>query len=149
MQEFFWFEFFLGGFVYFLIDRLTQYQKKIKFVNDIKILSFKLIGYAFQQWVFLTTAKYLFLEHSPDMDKERVKVLKNEDEAELLKWKRETIDGLINSVPPSYRGALEVKTWQDVMNQLEMHYKKVLDLDFKGNDLEMEEVSDDKQKKNK
>ena len=78
------------------------------------------------------------------MDKERVKVLKNEDEAELLKWKRETIDGLINSVPPSYRGALEVKTWQDVMNQLEMHYKKVLDLDFKSNDLEMEEVSDDK-----
>ena len=44
MQEIFWF--FLGGFVYLMIDRAITFYKKVKYLNDIKYLSFKLIGYA-------------------------------------------------------------------------------------------------------
>ena len=39
MQEFFWF--FLGGFVYLIVDKSISFYKKVKFLNDIKVLSFK------------------------------------------------------------------------------------------------------------
>ena len=85
MQEFFWF--FLGGFVYLLLDKITLFYTKIKFIHEIKVLSFKLIGYAYQQWVFTLATKYLLLEGDPDCDQERIKMLKNMDEAEFKEWK--------------------------------------------------------------
>lgn len=124
MQEIFWF--FLGGFVYLMLDKLIVAYKKVKFVHEIKILSFQLIGYAFEQWAITIAAKYLLLEGDPDFDKERIKVLKNTDEAEFEQWKKETTKRLINSIPPFYQSALEVKEWSDIMDQLEIYHRRVV-----------------------
>ena len=67
MQELFWF--FLGGFVYLMVDKSISFYKKVKFLNDIKFLSFNLIGYAYQQWATITAAKYIYLEAFPFMEK--------------------------------------------------------------------------------
>ena len=80
MQELFWF--FLGGFVYLMVDRAITFYKKVKFLNDIKILSYKLIGYAYQQWATITAAKYIYFEMN-EHDAEEVKIMKNVDEADL------------------------------------------------------------------
>lgn len=129
MQEIFWF--FLGGFVYLMVDKAITFYKKVKFIQDIKYLSFKLIGYAYQQWVVLTAAKYIYLE-SIEHDEEHIKVLKNTDEAELLEWKRDAVRGLNESVPPHYRSALEIDGWDTVMNVLEAHYREVLNGAYKA-----------------
>ena len=127
MQELFWF--FLGGFVYLVMDKSISFYKKVKFLNDVKILSFQLIGYAYQQWVTITAAKYIYL-HANEHDKEHIKILKNLDEAELLEWKKEAVKGLNESVPPHYRSALKIDGWETVMNTLENHYMGVLDGDY-------------------
>tara|TARA_Y100000114_G_scaffold155540_1_gene179988 strand:+ start:669 stop:1088 length:420 start_codon:yes stop_codon:yes gene_type:complete len=127
MQEFFWF--FLGGFVYLLVDKSITFYKKVSFLNDIKILSFKLIGYAYQQWVTVTAAKYIFLQAN-EHDKEQIKVLKNIDEADLLEWKKEAVKGLNESVPAHYRSALKIDGWEAVVGALEKHYMDVLDDDY-------------------
>tara|TARA_R100001126_G_scaffold17355_1_gene8142 strand:+ start:705 stop:1118 length:414 start_codon:yes stop_codon:yes gene_type:complete len=127
MQEFFWF--FLGGFVYLIIDRSISFYKKVKFLNDIKVLSFKLIGYAYQQWATITAAKYIYLEAN-EHDKEHIKILKNTDEADLLEWKKEAVKGLNESVPPHYRSALKIDGWETVMSTLEKHYMEVLESDY-------------------
>jgi len=127
MQEFFWF--FLGGFVYLLVDKSISFYKKVSFLNDIKILSFKLIGYAYQQWVTVTAAKYIFLQAN-EHDKEQIKVLKNIDEADLLEWKKEAVKGLNESVPAHYRSALKIDGWEAVVGALEKHYMDVLDDDY-------------------
>ena len=127
MQEFFWF--FLGGFVYLLVDKSISFYKKVKFLNDIKILSFKLIGYAYQQWVTITAAKYIYLEAN-EHDKEHIKVLKNTDEADFLEWKKEAVAGLNKSVPSYYRSALKIDGWETVMSALEKHYMDVLDDEY-------------------
>ena len=124
MQGLFWF--FLGGFVYFVIDKTTSFFKKVKFINDVKIHSFKLIAFAFEQFVFTMTAKYIMLESNPDFDKEKIKLFKNNDEAVFQEWKKKTVVGLNNSVPPLYRAALEIENWDDVMDILDKHHKKQL-----------------------
>ena len=96
MQEFFWF--FLGGFVYLLVDKSISFYKKVKFLNDIKFLSFKLIGYAYQQWITVTAAKYIYLEAN-EHDKEHIKILKNTDEADLLEWKKKQLKVLMSLFP--------------------------------------------------
>ena len=127
MQELFWF--FLGGFVYLTVDKSISFYKKVKFLNDIKFLSFKLIGYAYQQWATITAAKYIYLKAN-EHDEEHIKILKNSDEADLLEWKREAVKGLNDSVPPHYRSALKINGWETVMNTLEKHYMGVLDGDY-------------------
>jgi len=127
MQELFWF--FLGGFVYLAVDKSISFYKKVKFLNDIKVLSFKLIGYAYQQWVTVTAAKYIYLEAN-EHDKEQIKVLKNIDEADLLEWKKEAVKGLNESVPPHYRSALKIDGWESVVGTMEKHYMGVLEGDY-------------------
>ena len=127
MQELFWF--FLGGFVYLAVDKSISFYKKVKFLNDIKFLSFKLIGYAYQQWATITAAKYIYLKAN-EHDEEHIKILKNSDEADLLEWKREAVKCLNDSVPAHYRSALKIDGWETVMNTLENHYMGVLDGDY-------------------
>ena len=127
MQEFFWF--FLGGFVYLIVDKSISFYKKVKFLNDIKFLSFKLIGYAYQQWATITAAKYIYLEAN-EHDKEHIKILKNTDEADMLEWKKEAVKGLNESVPPHYRSALKIDGWETVMSTLEKHYTDILETDY-------------------
>ena len=127
MQELFWF--FLGGFVYLMMDKSISFYKKVRFLNDIKTLSFKLIGYAYQQWVTVTAAKYIYLEAN-EHDREQIKVLKNIDEADLLEWKKEAVKGLNESVPPHYRAALKIDGWESVVGTMEKHYMGVLEGDY-------------------
>ena len=123
MQEFFWF--FLGGLVYLMLDRLISFYKKIKFVHEAKILAFQLIGIAYEQVVFSTTMKYVSLENS-DLDKEKIKLHKNVDEAAFQEWKRGVVIGLKEALPPIYRDALKIEEWDDIMKELDTHYKKIL-----------------------
>ena len=127
MQELFWF--FLGGFVYLVVDKSISFYKKVKFLNDIKLLSFKLIGYAYTQWATITAAKYIYLKAN-EHDEEHIKIQKNSDDADLLEWKREAVKGLNESVPSRYRSALKIDGWETVMNTLENHYMGVLDGDY-------------------
>jgi|TARA_B100000282_G_scaffold264872_2_gene215690 hypothetical protein len=127
MQEFFWF--FLGGFVYLLVDKSISFYKKVKFLNDIKMLSFMLIGYAYQQWVTVTVAKYIYLEAN-DHDEQHMKILKNTDEADLLEWKKEAVKGLNESVPAHYRSALKIDGWETVIGALEKHYRAAIEGDY-------------------
>ena len=123
MQEIFWF--FLGGLVYLLLNKLTMLFNKIKYINDIKIYAFQLIGLAYEQLVFATTTKYLALEEST-LDKEKIKLYKNLDQEAFNEWKRETTKGLKEAVPPIYRGVLEIENWDDIMKTLDTHYKNTL-----------------------
>jgi hypothetical protein len=124
MQGLFWF--FLGGMLYYIIDRTTSIYKKVKFINDVKIHSYQLIGYAYEQLVFAMTAKYVMLETSEDIDQEKIKLFRNDDEAVFDNWKKETALGLKNSLPVTYREALELENWDDIMGALDTHYKKAL-----------------------
>ena len=124
MQELFWF--FLGGFFYLIIDKLISLFKKVKFISDIKIHSYKLIGFAYEQLIFAMTMKYMVLESNPDLDKEKIKIYKNNDEVAFEEWKKQTVFGLQESVPLSYREALEVENWDELMSVLDAYYKKAL-----------------------
>jgi len=126
MQELFWF--FLGGLFYLIINKFISFYHKVKFISDIKIHSFKLIGFALEQLMFAMAAKYIALQTNPNFDKEKIKLLKNDDEATFTEWKKTTVIGLKGSLPPHYDKALEIDDWSDLMDILDKHYKKALDV---------------------
>ena len=123
MQGFFWF--FLGGLVYLVLDKVLLFHKKIQFLTDIKIHSFQLIGMAYEQLVFAMTLKYISLEDS-ELSEEKIKLYKNVDEAAFSAWKKETAKKLKESIPVVYRDALDIESWDDIMNTLDNNYKKCM-----------------------
>ena len=124
MQELFWF--FLGGLFYLIINSVTSFYKKIQFINDVKIHSFKLIGFAYEHLIFAMAAKYIALEEDLDYNAEKIKLIKNHDEAVFEDWKKEVVVGLKQSLPPHYEKALEIENWDDLMSFLDVYYKKSL-----------------------
>jgi len=122
MWEFFWFV--LGALVYSILFRFHRVYEKAKFIQDIKVIAFILIGRAFEALIFSHALKYKLLNDDPDMDNEKIKLFKNNDDAFLVAWKNETVEKLNSAVPPLYKSFLELDSWQDMMDILDMCYKK-------------------------
>ena len=117
MQELIWF--LLGVAVCSILVRLTLLSHKVYLLSHFKHYAFQLIYYSYQQLVFSTVSKYLLLENS-DMDKEEIKVMKNEDSAFILEWKRGVAKGLKEKIPAYLRPALEYDDWDGVTDDVEL-----------------------------
>jgi hypothetical protein len=122
MEEFFWF--FLGAMLHSIIFRLNVIHEKAKFIGQIKIIAFILIGRAFEAMVFAHALKYKLLNSDPTMDKERIKLFKNSDDEFLENWKKDTVVMLNSAVPPVYKDFLGLNSWDEMMEILDEFYKK-------------------------
>ena len=117
MHELVWF--LLGASLYGILSSLLDMSKKAKFIRDIQVLAILLIGQAFEELLKIHLIKYSIL-NSPDstVSEEEIKLLKNEDEAFLLKWKKNTLATLNHSVPPIYHSAVDLEDWKEVTNTM-------------------------------
>jgi len=52
------------------------------------------------------------------VSEETIKRVKNEDEHDLLQWKKEVMKKFVDSYPNVYKEMLQVETWEDAMQQL-------------------------------
>tara|TARA_R100001224_G_C3989113_1_gene138583 strand:- start:15 stop:434 length:420 start_codon:yes stop_codon:yes gene_type:complete len=138
MQEFIWF--LLGVAVCSIFVRLTILAHKIYLLSNFKYYAFQLIYYSYKQLVFSTVSKYLLLENS-DIDKEDIKIMKNEDSAFILEWKKSVVKGLKEEIPMSLRPALEYESWDEIVNQLATGFIQAIDKDFEKELKKIEETN--------
>ena len=127
MQELIWF--LLGVAVCSIFVRLTLLYQKIYLLSQFKYYAFQLIYYSYKQLVFSTVSKYILLENS-DVDKEEIKIMKNEDNAFILEWKKSVAKGLKNKIPSYLHPALKYENWDGVINQLTSEFTRAIDKDF-------------------
>lgn len=64
------------------------------------------------------------------MDKEEIKVMKNEDAAFILEWKRDVVRGLKEQLPKHLQPALRYDSWDGVLDQLADGYMEAIDKNF-------------------
>ena len=64
------------------------------------------------------------------MDKEEIKVMKNEDSAFILEWKRDVVKGLKEQLPAYLQPALKYDSWDGVLDQLADGYMEAIDKNF-------------------
>ena len=127
MQELIWF--LLGVAVCSIFVRLTLLFHKIYLLSHFKYYAFQLIYYSYKQLVFSTVSKYILLENS-EIDKEEIKVMKNEDNAFILEWKKSVSQGLKDKIPLTLRPALKYENWDEIINQLADGFTDAIDKDF-------------------
>ena len=127
MQEFIWF--LRGVAVCSIFVRLTLLFHKIYLLSHFKYYAFQLIYYSYKQLVFSTVSKYILLENS-EIDKEEIKVMKNEDSAFILEWKKSVSQGLKDKIPLTLRPALKYENWDEIINQLADGFTDAIDKDF-------------------
>lgn len=61
---------------------------------------------------------------SAGVSEETIKRIKNEDNHDLLQWKKEVMQKFVDSYPNVYKEMLQVETWEDAMKQLSA-YKQI------------------------
>jgi len=124
MWELFWFV--LGALIYSFLSLAMRVSDKAEFVKDIKIIAFKLICSAFEDLVYARSLKYKAILDDEFFDEEKLKILKNEDEGYILRWKKETVINLQQSVPTLYKNSLDVESWESLMSFLETYHRKTI-----------------------
>jgi|6_EtaG_2_1085325.scaffolds.fasta_scaffold24741_2 hypothetical protein len=120
MHEFFWF--ILGALAYKFLAILIDTGRKYKFIHDIRVIAFRLIGQAFKELEFSKALKYSALNQI-DYDKEKLKQLHLDDETFIANWKKEAVESLNLAVPSLYKNAIDIKDWKELMVLVDTYYK--------------------------
>ena len=89
-------------------------------VVENEILAFTLTVYS--RLIMSLETGYITMRTS-GVSEETIKRIKNEDEHDLLQWKKEVMQKFVDSYPNVYKEMLQVETWEDAMKQLSA-YKK-------------------------
>ena len=55
------------------------------------------------------------------VSEETIKRIKNEDNHDLLQWKKEVMQKFVDSYPNVYKEMLQVESWEDAMKQLSVY----------------------------
>jgi len=120
MTEFLWF--LMGALLCQLFTKFLNLRDKALFIRDIKIIAFQLIGMALKDLLIIRKTKYAFLkEHGTN--EEKLKIHYNEDNMFFNEWKKKIVLNLNLAVPPIYHEVLNVKTWDDILTNLDIYYK--------------------------
>ena len=138
MQELIWF--LLGAAVCLIFVRLTLLVHKVYLLSHFKYYAFQLIYYSYKQLVFSTVSKYILLENS-DVSKEDIKIMKNEDNAFIIEWKKSVAKGLKKERPMSLQPALKYDSWDGIINQLASEFTNAIDKDFEKELEKIEETN--------
>tara|TARA_R110000824_G_C14813447_1_gene635892 strand:- start:130 stop:531 length:402 start_codon:yes stop_codon:yes gene_type:complete len=116
MWELIWF--LLGAIIYRLLVGLFGISQKVKFIEDIRISAFVLIGRSFEELLKIHILKYSLLKNESAVPLEQIKLLKNEDAAFLDQWRKDAVINLNESVPSLYKKCIDLKDWSDLMDVL-------------------------------
>ena len=84
-------------------------------VVENEILAFTLTVYS--RSIMSLETGYITMRTS-GVSEETIKRIKNEDEHDLLQWKKEVMQKFVDSYPNVYKEMLQVETWDDAMKQL-------------------------------
>lgn len=139
MQELIWF--LLGVAVCSVLFRITLLVHKVYLLSQFKYHAFQLIYYSYKQLVYTTVSKYIFLQNSPDVDKESLKIMKNNDASFISEWKKEVSFSLKNQIPSYLRPALKYDNWDEIINQMSKEFINLVDKDFEKELEKIEETN--------
>lgn len=110
---------FLGGiFFQKIMDSLAiifGLKNRLLHVVENEIIEFALKVYS--RLIMSLETGYITMRTS-GVSEETIKRIKNEDDHDLLQWKKEVMQKFVDSYPNVYKEMLQVETWEDAMKQL-------------------------------
>ena len=116
MWEFFWF--FLGAFFYKFLAYILSVVNKGRFINDIKLLAIQLLGQAAMELATVRTLRNNIFKKNNSFTSQDLKLIENEDEDFLKKWKKAAVIKLNSAVPPIYKPYVDVRDWEEITQLL-------------------------------
>jgi len=117
----------LGGIVGFSLAYLTGMFLSIKTFRTVEIYCLWMLVMCLEDLVFIREIKYQAAAEADNIPENELKIMKNEDEVLLDKWKHDAIKKLIMSAPPFYQKVIVYRTWNQAMAWLNENIQLALD----------------------
>jgi len=93
--------------------------------KEAEYMCLQMLALSVEDATFLKVVKQQFMKQF-DYNKNVIKITINDDEFNLDRWKKESINRLMHRYPPTYKRIVEYNNWKEAMQFLEKERKKLL-----------------------
>ena len=113
---------FFGGFVFSrFMEAISAVTVSEKVLHKLKFEMLKSISNIYAERIQLNNRVVLKMTEAGSSESE-IKVIKNEQDYDLMAWKKESIQNFRESYPETFKHRLEINNWDEAMNQMLGYY---------------------------
>ena len=113
------------GVVYNILSTHSGNMDAIK-VADLYCL--RLLSVSLEEVMYIKHTKHRIMREFKTHTSDHIKMLENQDEHNLGRWKKEVIEHLISRFPKRYRSSMKYYDWDTAMYWLDKEMRKNIDI---------------------
>tara|TARA_S200002703_G_C3730366_1_gene224496 strand:- start:180 stop:554 length:375 start_codon:yes stop_codon:yes gene_type:complete len=114
---------FAGFFLRGVYNKYTVSKIELVLFKEIELYCLQLLIMTHEDFVYLKEKKAMMM-HKMGVDENEVKIVKNVDEANIIKWQHVSINKFLLAIPPRFKKYVEYRDWRGAMIYLHKFIKK-------------------------
>jgi hypothetical protein len=114
---------FIGFFVRGIYNKYTVSKIEVSLFKEIEYHCLQLLIFSYEDFAYLKEKKAMMMRKTGVPENE-IKVIKNVDEQNIIKWQTAAINKFILAIPPRFGSLIEYRNWRGAVNYLNKFLKK-------------------------
>ena len=102
-------------------------SKSISMFKTTELYCLQLLALSLEDVVFLKESKRKAMASLKFFNKSQLRMVKNQDDLMMTRWKNDSIKDLISRYPENYKATVKYNNWNTAMEWLNFNTHKVLD----------------------
>jgi len=113
---------FLGFFLRGVYNKFTVSKIETILFREIEFHCLQLLILTYEDFVYLKEKKAMMM-HKMEMPENEIKVIKNVDEQNILRWQTTAINKFLLAIPPRFKPLIEYRNWRGAIAYLNKFIK--------------------------
>jgi hypothetical protein len=114
---------FLGFFLRGVYNKFMISKVEAILFKEVELYCLQLLVLTYEDFVYLREKKSMMM-HKMEMPENEIKVMRNMDEANILRWQTTAINKFLLAIPPRFKPLIEYRNWRGAMSYLNKFIKK-------------------------
>ena len=114
---------FSGFFLRGVYNKYMISKVELILFKEVELYCLHLLVMTHTDFVYLKEKKAMMM-HKLEMEDNEIKVMKNVDEANIVKWQHTAINKFLLAVPPRFKKHIEYRNWRGAISYLNKFIKK-------------------------
>jgi len=113
---------FAGFFLRGIYNKYMVSKVELVLFKEIELYCLQLLIMTHEDYVYLKEKKSMMM-HKMGVDENEIKIVRNVDDANIVKWQHTSINKFLLAIPPRFKRYVEYRNWKGAMAYLHKFIK--------------------------